>query len=46
MSELRESLHSYSISLKNSDNTMIDRLQISGKGMTDEVVHDKLLLTW
>lgn len=26
--------------------SMIDRLQNSGKEMTDEVVHDKLLLTW
>lgn len=26
--------------------SMIDRLQSSGKGMTGEVVHDKLLLTW
>ena len=26
--------------------SMIDRLQNAGKDMTDEVVHDKLLLTW
>lgn len=26
--------------------SMIDRLRNSGKSMTDEVVHDKLLLTW
>lgn len=25
---------------------VVDRLQNSGKGMTDEVVHVKLLLTW
>lgn len=30
----------------NCGTSMIDRLQNSGKGMTDEVVHDKLLLTW
>lgn len=30
----------------NCGTSMIDRLQNSGKTMTDEVVHDKLLLTW
>ena len=30
----------------NCGTSMIDRLQSSGKGMTDEIVHDKLLLTW
>lgn len=30
----------------NCGTSMIDRLQNAGKGMTGEVVHDKLLLTW
>lgn len=30
----------------NCGTSMIDRLQNSGKDMVDEVVHDKLLLTW
>lgn len=30
----------------NCGTSMIDRLQNSGKDMIDEVVHDKLLLTW
>ena len=30
----------------NCGTSMIDRLQNSGKYMTDEVVHDKLLLSW
>ena len=30
----------------NCGTSMIDRLQNSGKRMTNEVVHDKLLLTW
>lgn len=30
----------------NCGTSMIDRLQNYGKGMTDKVVHDKLLLTW
>lgn len=30
----------------NCGTSMIDRLQNSGKGMSDEVVHDKLLLKW
>lgn len=30
----------------NCGTSMIDRLQNAGKDMTDEVVHDKLLLTW
>lgn len=30
----------------NCGTSMIDRLQNAGKGMTNEVVHDKLLLTW
>ena len=30
----------------NCGTSMIDRLQNSGKNMRDEVVHDKLLLTW
>ena len=30
----------------NCGTSMIDRLQNAGKGMTDAVVHDKLLLTW
>lgn len=30
----------------NCGTSMIDRLQNAGKEMTDEVVHDKLLLTW
>lgn len=32
--------------LVNCGTSMIDRLQNAGKGMTDEVVHDKLMLTW
>lgn len=32
--------------LVNCGTSMIDRFQNAGKGMTDEVVHDKLLLTW
>ncbi len=30
----------------NCGTSMIDRLQNAGKDMIDEVVHDKLLLTW
>lgn len=30
----------------NCGTSMIDRLQNSGKDMADEIVHDKLLLTW
>lgn len=30
----------------NCGTSMIDRLQNSGKDMVDEIVHDKLLLTW
>ena len=30
----------------NCGTSMIDRLQYSGRDMADEVVHDKLLLTW
>lgn len=32
--------------LVNCGTSMIDRLQNAGKDMVDEVVHDKLLLTW
>lgn len=32
--------------LVNCGTSMIDRLQNAGKGMENEVVHDKLLLTW
>ena len=32
--------------LVNCGTSMIDRLQNSGKEMENEVVHDKLLLTW